>query len=64
MKGQAKRDADAPGKDEVFNAGQGSPFTSEAFTKVRLEAGVNIKPDPTEGVAVSNVALRFHGAPR
>ena len=42
------------GRPEIFNTDQGSQFTSEAFTKVLLEAGVTISMDG-RGRALDNI---------
>jgi putative transposase len=42
------------GRPEIFNTDQGSQFTSEAFTKVLLDAGISISMDG-RGRALDNI---------
>jgi putative transposase len=41
-------------RPEIFNTDQGSQFTSEAFTKVLLDAGISISMDG-RGRALDNI---------
>ena len=43
--GQALQQALSQGKPEIFNTDQGSQFTSEAFTGMLLEQGIQIGMD-------------------
>jgi putative transposase len=42
---EALAEALSRGKPEIFNTGQGSQFTSDAFTGILLEQGIQISRD-------------------